>query len=476
MPSYTDCIVIVRHRGEEIRYCVLTIVAFTAIVTGCSSASARGRYPLPRPRFSLPGFSHELESRTANGVRLLTTPEGVKGYRDGELVLEKSLHEALCDSNLCYSALSLLDDLKSPPSPEILGKVKELAIQRMKTSEDDAIVNAPVYKDSPVMVLRSWDSYKPWQRLREQGYPIRGQRTNGLVLWLIEVWPSATGIRCTVRVDNLTDHDLHLYPKITTWDLLIYEGPKSRKISTAQLRPTYREEKYHVIKSKQGMRDSCYFSLQGMKSTEPRAVLLQVVLRSRNNGVSDPNTWAGGVRNPKFQVTLPPHYENANEDLEYWRAHLTTRLEKGSFPEASRFSWSVSYGFDFTTAENNITGEGIWLAMPDDLRRLSQKEVRTICSFLLEDDVFAKGFETSSEYLGKYPPREAFFLRTDRKRGSWYGHWLKRDASERWKQILARLLNRRLKIARERIVVPGEKQKKTGAEPGAPADADNPRR
>lgn len=338
----------------------------------------------------------------------------------------------------------------SLPSAEIEAKVKELALL---DPNHEAMV-----RGSPVMRLHYWD-YHRRERIRYEGYPVRGKPSDGLAIWLIEA-PyslSSRNLYCLVRIDNLGKSEVHLTPGMVSRVLLeCRPGAPAKEIAETKLPPLQSHKPYHVIPS----RGSIRLVVSPLTPAAPplpfagdKKLRLQVALRGRRDKQSNPKAWVGEVRSPEFEVVVPPPEDD--EDLEHYRQFLRASRERGSFPEVGVISWGASSGWGLWMEGNRITGAGIWLAMPDDLRRLSAEEVRTICDFLLRDDTFAKGIRdidwAKAKSIPKYQPHEYFSIVTAERWGRWRGNGLKPSLSKEWKTIRDDLLRGRLEEARKRI-------------------------
>ena len=398
---------------------------------------------LPAPKSTRRSVSFLRREGGPGKTERVATSEGVRLYRDGKEVAQKSLYEALCQRDLSSLVLSLLGDFDSAPSAEIEAKVKEMAL--LESDYGRWVSSRAVRR------LHSWD-YGTQKRFRFDGYPVRGKPADGLAVWLLQV-PSCRSpriLKAAVRIDNLGQDEVHLYPDTTSWVLLeCRPGAPTREIYSRNARRPYTDKTYHVIPARRSITLSFVLSLGALPYAGQERVRSQIILRSRGDAQTDPQTWVGEAGSPEFDIVVPP--PKGEVGLEPFREFLKTSRKRGSFPSDSQIRWRKNGRGGLRLKGNRIAGGGIWLANPEDLRKLSAQDVRTICDFLLRDDTFAKGTVKAKRYMGKYPPIEGFRLTVGMLRREWRGNWLNRPASEQWKKIRDDLLRGRLEEARGRI-------------------------
>jgi hypothetical protein len=410
---------------------------FILILLGLASCKSANRTTNNNsvPKYYNSPFCAELKTYSDKTFWLITG-YSIKGYQKGKLIEEIPLISALDNPKHSSDAIRLLQYVTEPPSEKIRERVKKLAIQKYKSGSD-------IYSS----ILNGWDYYKKIPYLWK-----RGKLSDGISIFLEKAFYSA-GLYCEMKIENNTSNEIHIYPDLATWTLLDVSDKKHPiEISKRNLFPTYKEIKYYILPTHGRLGMTAVMSHGAMPYERRNPARLFITLNCFAKNDSDVLSWVGNVSSPIFEVILPPPTDS--KDISYWHRFLENTIKKGAFPKGSKIRWSEMVNTnDFRIEENKITGYGIWFAIPDNLRNLSKDEVKTICYFLIKDDLFARGFinELSMAGGGAILPYASFEFESADKKGEWQGSYLKPEYAKEWQKIQDDLLKPRLEEARKRL-------------------------
>ena len=359
----------------------------------------------------------------------------------GEPYRTSALIEALADGApafLSESALECLCQTVQVPTPEQFALVRRAALFESKDISGKAI-----------------NALENWKYCAQSKNVLWSEPVDGLSIGVrpaeykdIEIQDDVSAaVSCLVFFKNTTTKSLLLDCTENTWRL--EPGGSFESASNAIITSKYAGEFAPDI----GYPVCHTLSVKPVGFDNRQPLKFRLRLKITADDYPDLPGGTGTIVSPEMSVAVPPPVDTKN--LAHWRTMLDDLSQTGILRPGMQLGWSASGTFltSFRISNSCVEANGVWNALPDDMKHLSEDEIKSIARFLRSDDNFANSISYYNGGMGKYPPHASLWLESETRRAKWEQYSFKQPFAQGLHKIERALFLPRLHEARKRMGV-----------------------